>query len=170
MQHLKTLIDKAADKCGGSAALARRMGVSPALITLMRKGQRAVTPQIAAELADIAGDDARQAVIDAVIEGSRGTRKEGAMREILGKALAAGVAGLLVFSYSEGSISGTDRPAIAKTASRLIANQFANVYIVSSNQKLHELRLQLQPTLAAQPSVDIGTSTWGAPIAGSPWS
>lgn len=107
MQHLKTLIDKASERCGGDAALSRRMGISKTLISLMRKGERTITPQVAAELADIAGDDARQAVIDAVIEGSRGTRKEGAMRDILGKALAAGVVGMSVFSYSGDSNSST---------------------------------------------------------------
>ena len=107
MQSAQLLIDKASEVCGGDAALARRMGISKALISLMRSGERGITPATAAELADIAGDDAREAVISAVIESAKGTRKESVLREILGKALAAGVAGMLVFSYSKDSISAT---------------------------------------------------------------
>lgn len=105
MQSAQSLIDKASEVCGGDAALARRMGISKALISLMRSGERGITPGTAAELADIAGDDAREAAIAAVIEGAKGTRRERVLREILGKAIAAGVAGLLVYSYSGDSIS-----------------------------------------------------------------
>ena len=126
MQDKKTLIDKASEICGGDAALARRMGISRALVSLMRSGDRKITPETAAELADIAGDDAREAVIAAVLESAKGTRREGVLRDILGKALAAGVAGMLVFSYSNDSISATEK--IAKTVDL--------VYIVSSKRSL----------------------------------
>lgn len=112
MKSGKALIDKASEVCGGDASLARRMGISHALLTLMKKGERGITPATAAELADIAGEDARQAAIDAIIESAKGTRKENTLREILGKAVAAGVAGMLVFSYSGDSISATEKIAI----------------------------------------------------------
>ena len=51
MQQAQTLIDKASDMCGGDAALARRMGISQALVSLMRSGNRKITPETAAELA-----------------------------------------------------------------------------------------------------------------------
>ena len=95
-----SLIDKASKVCGSDSELARRMGVHRVAIAQMKSGQRGITPETAAELADIAGDDAREAAIQTMIENAKGTRREGALREILGKALAAGVAGLLVFSYS----------------------------------------------------------------------
>lgn len=114
MQDKKTLIDKASEICGGDAALARRMGISRALISLMRSGDRKITPETAAELADIAGDDAREAAIAAIIEGAKGTRREGVLREILGKAPAAGGAAMLGISYSEGLNSTTEK--IAKKA------------------------------------------------------
>ena len=101
MQNIKTLIDKATKVCGSTNALAERMGVKPNVISMLRSG-RTITPETAAELADIAGEDAREAAIQAMIERAKGTRREGVLREILGKALAAGVAGLLVFSYSPG--------------------------------------------------------------------
>lgn len=99
MENIKTLIDKATKICGSTNALAERMGVKPNVISMLRGG-RQITPETAAELADIAGEDAREAAIQAIIERAKGTRREGALKEILGKGLAAGVAGLLVFSYS----------------------------------------------------------------------
>lgn len=127
MQSVSALIDKASEVCGGDAALARRMGISKALISLMRSGERGITPGTAAELADIAGDDAREAVISAVIEGAKGTRREGVLREILGKAVAAGVAGLLVFSYSGDSISATE--SIAKNDAS-VNDSIHRIYLV----------------------------------------
>ncbi|MBH1976862.1 MAG: hypothetical protein I8H67_00735 [Comamonadaceae bacterium] len=103
MQHVQPLIDKAAKVCGSDSKLAERMGVHRVVIAEMRAGKRNISPATAAELADIAGDDAREAVIAAVLESAKGTRRENVLREILGKALAAGVAGMLVFSYSEDS-------------------------------------------------------------------
>lgn len=105
MQSVRDLIDKASKVCGSDTALAERMGIERPNLSLMRSGKRAISPATAAELADIAGEDAREAAIAAVIEGAKGTRRESVLREILGKAIAAGVAGLLVYSYSGDSIS-----------------------------------------------------------------
>lgn len=103
----QTLIDRAAEVCGSDAALARRMGIYPADVSNLRAGKRPLSPELAAELADIAGQDARQAVIDAVIERNMHSRKGEALRSILGKGLAVGVVGMLAFSYSGDSISAT---------------------------------------------------------------
>lgn len=99
MQELKTLIDKASKVCGSDTALASRMGIKVQVISMLRHG-RPITPETAAELADIAGEDAREAAIQAIIERAAGTRREGVLREILGKGLAAGVVAMLLFSYS----------------------------------------------------------------------
>ena len=111
MEYVKLLIDKAAKKCGSDQALADRLGIARPNISLMRAGKRQISPATAAELADIAGEDARQAAIDAVIESAKGTRREGVLREILGKGLAVGVAGLLAISYSGESIPATEKIA-----------------------------------------------------------
>lgn len=103
MESVKALIDKAAEVCGSDSALAERMGIDRPNISLMRSGKRSISPATAAELADIAGDDAREAAIAAILESARGTRREGVLRAILGKGLAAGVAGMLAISYSEDS-------------------------------------------------------------------
>lgn len=114
MQQVLTLIDKASKICKSDAELARRLGVSRAAVSMMRSGKLKISPEMAAFMADIAGENARDAYIAAGIENARGTKYEGALREVLGKALAAGVAGLLVFSYSGDSISSTE--TIEKTA------------------------------------------------------
>lgn len=101
MQSGQTLIDKASNVCGSDSKLAERMGVHRVVIAEMRNGKRAISPATAAELADIAGDDAREAAIAAIIEGAKGTRRESTLRNILGKALAAGVAAMLVISYKD---------------------------------------------------------------------
>ena len=113
MKSVETLIDRAAKKCNSYAELARKVGVSPAIVSMMRSGKRQISPEMAAVLADIAGEDARQAAIDAVIEGARGTRREGVLREILGKALAAGVVGMLVTSYSGDSKAAMEKIAMS---------------------------------------------------------
>lgn len=113
MQYVKALIDKASKVCGSDSALAERIGIPRQNIYLMRTGKRQVSPATAAELADIAGEDAREATIAAVIEGARGTRREGVLREILGKALAAGVGGMLVFSYSGDSKAAMEKIAMS---------------------------------------------------------
>lgn len=110
MYELKTLIDKAVKVCGSVDALAVRMGVKPNVISMLRNG-RTITPETAAELAEIAGLDARQAAILAIIERAKGTRREGAMREILGKGLAAGLAAMLVFSYAMELNSSSGEPS-----------------------------------------------------------
>lgn len=122
MQYVDSLIDKAAKVCGSYTALANRMDIPIQNISLMRAGKRAISPATAAELADIAGEDAREAAIAAVIENAKGTRREGALRAILGKGLAAGVAVMLVFSYSGESICAME--SVARTSN--------SIYIVST--------------------------------------
>ena len=115
----QTLIDKASKNCGSDAALARKMGIYPADVSNLRAGKRPLSPELAAEIADIAGEDARQAVIDAVIERNLNTKKGGVLREILGKALAVGAVGMLGISYSGDSISAT----------KMIASKQDTVYV-----------------------------------------
>ena len=122
MQYAESLIDKAIESCGSAAELARKMGIDRAEVTKLKQGKRPLSPELAAELADIAGDDAREAAIHAIIERNAEGRKGHLLREILGKALAAGVAGMLVFFYSGDSISAT----------KTIARTVDSLYVVSS--------------------------------------
>ena len=126
MESVKPLIDRASEMCGGDSALAEKMGIPRQNVYLMRTGKRPISPATAAELADIAGDDAREAAIEAIIESAKGTRRESVLREILGKALAAGVAGMLVFSYSGDSISTTKKIARTVDSLYIVYSRFIN--------------------------------------------
>ena len=126
MESVKPLIDRASEMCGGDSALAEKMGIPRQNVYLMRTGKRPISPATAAELADIAGDDAREAAIEAIIESAKGTRRESVLREILGKALAAGVAGMLVFSYSGDSISATEKIARTVDSLYIVSSRFIN--------------------------------------------
>ncbi len=92
------------------------MGIYPADVSRLRAGKRPLSPELAAEIAEIAGEDARQAVIDAIIERNADSRKGALLREILGKGQAAGGAAMCHISYSEGSISAMDSIATNATA------------------------------------------------------
>ncbi len=117
----KILIDKAIESCGSAAELARRMEIDRAEITRLRQGKRPLSPELAAELADIAGEDAQQAVIDAVIERNAEGRKGALLREILGKGRAVGAVEALAFSYKTGLKSATETAAnSAKTVNDTI--------------------------------------------------
>lgn len=118
MTVAQSLIDKAIEICGSAAEVARKLGIDRAEITRLKKGQRPLSPELAAEIADIAGEDARQAVIDAVIERNADSRKGPLLRDILGKAQAAGGAAVCHISYSEGSQNAMETIAETSTINR----------------------------------------------------
>jgi len=87
MQEIKTLIDKASEVCGSDAELALRMGIKVQVVSMLRHG-RTITPETAAELADIAGENVLEAVCQAMLERNKDSRRGSALRKILGKSLA----------------------------------------------------------------------------------
>lgn len=133
MNPTQTLIDKAAKNCSSYAELARKIGTSHAALSEMKHGKREMSPETAALLADIANEDAREAVIRAVMDRNKTGPKAQQIREILGKALAAGVAAMLLFSYSEGPIH-----TIVNAAPEL-----TGIYIVSIWLAFAALRLMI---------------------------
>jgi hypothetical protein len=72
------------------------------------------------------------AVKSAVIESVKGTRREGVLREILGKGLAVGVAATLVFSYNDVWSYSTWRQTNALNNSTDMKAVVNCIYIVSS--------------------------------------
>ena len=119
----KDLIDKAAKVCGGYKALAERLEIPAPNISLMKAGKRAISPATAAELADIAGEDARQAAIDAIIERNEKNRKGPLLREILGKDQAAGGAAMCHISYSDDLATATETIATASIKTRPVIHR-----------------------------------------------
>lgn len=149
MQQLKTLIDKAIEMCGSGAALAKELQCSPALITMMRKGERSVTPEIAIVVADMLGEDVdwalRQAHIDASVMNKNGKK----IREILGKGLAGGAVAMLAFSSNAAHSAPT---SIIKNDSALVNDSIHRIYKTSKHQKI------IQPSLDSYLSLNAAFS------------
>ncbi len=120
MKTEKTLIDRAAENCSSYSELAKRIGTSKQALSQMKHGTREISPETAALLADIANEDAREAVIRAVMERNKTGPKAQQIREILGKALAAGVAATLLFFYNAEPVGATEA----------IATELTSLYIV----------------------------------------
>lgn len=129
MEYWKTLIDKAADICGGQNILAERLGFSKGTLSDMKKGRKAVSPATAVQLADLAHTNVEEATHLAIIQSVAGTRREQEIRQILGKGQAVGAAAMLGISYNGDSITDT---AVIKTATKRVAPKLTKIYIVSS--------------------------------------
>lgn len=127
MTVAQSLIDKAIEMCGTAAEVARRLEIDRAEITRLRKGTRPLSPELAAEIADIAGEDARQAAIDAIIERNEKNRKGPLLREILGKAQAAGGAAMCHISYSEDLANATETIATASVKTRPVIHRIYSI-------------------------------------------
>lgn len=141
MEYTLTLIDKAAEMCGGQNALAKKLGFSSGTLSDMKHGRKAVSPATAAELADIAGIDVDYAIKLAVLESVKGTRREAKLREILGKGLAAGAVAMLATSYSSAA-----NASLANEAQ--LSPGLNNVYIVSFWMKRLRQALSVRRKLA----------------------
>ena len=124
MQELKTLVDRASKLCKSDSALAKELGCSRSLVCLMKKGERSVTPEMAIILADMLGEDVDLALKQAHIAASVLSKNGGKIREILGKALAAGGAAMLLSSCSGAANAST-------VQSKMIAGDVTKIYIVS---------------------------------------
>lgn len=145
MLSVQLLIDKAIEMCGSAAELARRMEIDRAEITRLRKGTRPASPELAAEIADIAGMDARQAAIDAIIERNAANRKGALLADILGKGQPVGAAAMLGISYNGDSIVDT---AIIKNDSALVGKKIHRIYQMLAawiSRNLPRFRLALLP-------------------------
>lgn len=122
LPSLVTLLDKASERCGSDAALAKELGHSRAYVSQLRSGKRPITPELAGILADIAGLDARPAVLDALMESLEKTPRGRRVIEAIKKSLWAGVAAIccIFVAQSEG---------IARPSSQQSVN---TIYIVST--------------------------------------
>lgn len=125
------------------------------MITQWKNGTRPLSPEDAALLADLAHADARQAVIDAVVERNAGTEKGDRLREVLGKVPAVFGVGMLVFSFS-GQVKDV-------TASELLPNQVTDTSHIVFLSRMRFLVLRILSVFRAR-----GLRAW-AP-APRPWT
>lgn len=119
MKSVRPLIELAAKACGSYEVLAEKLGTSPAAISHMKSGKRPISPETAAELADLAGTDVQWAVFMALIERNAGSEKGERLARILGEArCATGGAKPQTLGFSQNglpeTLSGWGSPVIVK--------------------------------------------------------
>lgn len=107
MSYTLTLIDKAGKVCGSFYKLSKEIDMAESTISQIRKGKRPLPFDVVPILASITREDVDEAMRRVLLEQAVGTRREGALREILGKGLVAGVAAMSLFSYSGKSNADT---------------------------------------------------------------
>lgn len=132
MKYALALIDKAAKVCGSYAELSRKIDLAESTISEIRKGKRRLPPDCVPILADLLGLDVHETIDQIMIENASGTKREAALKEILGKALAAGVAAMLVFFYSADSTFAMGHSQKVTYNQSSITDRFNPVYIVLS--------------------------------------
>jgi len=74
--RIKSLVEAAAERCGGFKQLADKMDAHPQLISNWRNGVKTPSPEAQAEMAQIAGQNPLIAGLMAMIEKSTGPRRE----------------------------------------------------------------------------------------------
>lgn len=79
-----TLIDRSIKVCGSVKELARRLGM-PANGISMLSGGRPMSPEVAAEMAVITGDDPTDTAIEAMIYRAEGTKRGEVLKSIFKK-------------------------------------------------------------------------------------
>lgn len=124
MKLAQTLIDNAVKVCGSQSELGRRVGIYPADITNLKKGKRTLTPELAALIAEEAHMDAKQAYIDAAIQRDLADPSGGKLAQILGKAMAGGVAAMSV-SFCAVLLSGV---TTTEAAAATVKNDSVSTY------------------------------------------
>jgi len=84
MNTVETLIDKAAHLCGSRYRLAMRINESESNLSKMARGQRIVTPRVAARLAEIVGDNPKDAACVALVYAEKDPEKRAELARLFG--------------------------------------------------------------------------------------
>lgn len=86
--RLSNLIKKAEEKTGGTAKLAKKLGVPTQHVSNWKGGTRACSPTDRAILAGLVGEDATAELVTATLEREQGTRRGDLLGELLGERAA----------------------------------------------------------------------------------
>lgn len=78
MELVETLVDRASALCGSRYALAKRLHASQGFLSDIARGKQPLPPGLAARLAEITGDDPKEAAAAAIVAQERnpGTRAD----------------------------------------------------------------------------------------------
>lgn len=103
MQDLEDTYSRAVVKLGTEYKLAKRLGVSQAVLSQRKKG-KTLSPELWALIADIAGDNPTEALVAATVALNAGKERGGWLREALGKSFPVlGVVAITATLLSAGS-------------------------------------------------------------------
>jgi len=94
MRTVQTLIDEAAEKCGGYTKLAERVGVSRQRISDFRHGRATVSPETLGALCDVAeldGEEARRLLAVLIVSNPKNQSRAEVLRRAFFVSLALGV-------------------------------------------------------------------------------
>lgn len=80
----QTLIDKASETCGGLRRLADRIGEDPGFLSKIRTGKKLMSPGIAGHLAELIGEDPRNAACAALILAEKDEAKRADLARMFG--------------------------------------------------------------------------------------
>lgn len=86
MNTVETLIDKAATRAGSVYAVSKATGVPESTLSKIKSGKLGMSPAVAVLVAEVAGEDAREASLRAIVE----SEKDESKRERLSKLLRLG--------------------------------------------------------------------------------
>jgi DNA-binding transcriptional regulator YdaS (Cro superfamily) len=140
VKTVQTLISIAREKVHTDRELADALGIDAQTLNAMKKGRRAVSPEAAAamcEVAGVRGDEARQYIAAAIVENAKNAPKAAMLKRVLFGLGAASVALLLQAPNDARARTAVESPALA--------DRGAPLYIMSTIRRLlARLRQSLQ--------------------------
>lgn len=83
MNLVETLLDKAAIKAGSFYAVSKATGVPESTLSKIKSGKLGMSPAVAVLVADVAGEDAREASLQAIIANEKDESKRERLAQLL---------------------------------------------------------------------------------------
>lgn len=109
----KTLMDKAQATLGSRYKIAKRLGASDSFLSKIANGQKHMPPTLAAELAEITGDDPREQALAALVDQEKDPQKRERLAQLFRLAPAASKAALVALVTALTGLSADPTSAAA---------------------------------------------------------
>lgn len=116
LSRIQALIHEASAKAGSQRKLAAALGYHPANVTEWLQGKRACPVQAQALMADLAGLNAEEVTLYALIEGERNPQRKESLLRVLGKGFARMSAVASCFIFGSALWAFDPPPATAATS------------------------------------------------------
>ena len=112
MRTVQTLIAELIETCKGDAEAARRIGIDPGVFGQLKRGTRAVSPEVVAAMCDVLelpGVETQRLAALAVIENPKNATKRGVLRRAFFGCWVLGVVALSGLATIENAYAGAGR-------------------------------------------------------------